>query len=459
MTTRETIAQRLGAWTAGLDPAGVPEDARHAGRRSIVDTVACAVGGSAMPTAAKLRRHAHAHYKGQDATLMGTAETASAVGAALVNGHASHVLDFDDTSYAGIIHGSTIILPALLAAAEEQGVSGEAFETAFVAASEVAYGVGLTVTKSHYMKGWWASGTCGGIGAAAGVARLLGLDAEATCHAIGMAAVQASGMIGVLGTASKPLLAGRCAMMATESAYLAKAGIDAPVDAFENRRGFLALMNDGQQDPAGLDALGKTWRLMEPGILFKRYPVCSAAQAAGELTERLIADKSLATDDIVAVTCEVPELVDISLVYKHPKTPPEAQFCMPFAIGAILTDGHLGPEHLTPERLADPRLRDAMDKVTMRRADDLDTPEMRERYPEGARVTIEMRNGDSHSDFLGAPTGMPEAPLSDDDLGNKFHGCARMAGWEVGATDAVLDRLWALGQVSDMRGLFEGAKQ
>lgn len=457
MTTNDTIACRFADWAAELAPETIPEEVRHAARRCIVDTVAVAIGGSTVEMATNLRAHAAAEYPGSDCTLLGTDETASAVGAALVNGHASHVLDFDDTSYAGIVHGSTIMLPALLSVAQREKSSGLAFETAFVAASEVAYGVGLTLSKSHYMKGWWASGTCGGIGAAAGAAKLLELDAEQTANAISMAAVNAFGMIGVLGTAAKPLLAGRAASMATEVAYLAKAGFNSPKAAFEDRRGFLALMNDGQQHAVGLAELGKTWRLVDPGILFKRYPVCSAVQAAGEMTERLIGDNNLGFDDIAEVRCDVTELVDISLVYDRPKSPEEAQFSMPFALGAIIADGRLGPEHLDPERLRDPRLLAAMEKVVKRQSDDVDTPEMRERCPEGARVTIKTTAGTEHSGYLGAPTGMPETPLSDEALGQKFHDCAKLAAWSQDRTDAVLAGLWSLKSTVDINRIFEEA--
>lgn len=457
MTTNDALACRLANWTVGLTPEAIPEETRHAARRSIVDTVAVAIGGSTVELAAGLRAHAAAEYPGSDCTLLGTDETASAVGAALVNGHASHVLDFDDTSYAGIIHGSTVMLPALLSVAEREKSSGLAFETAFVAASEVAYGVGLTLSKSHYMRGWWASGTCGGIGAAAGAAKLLQLDDVQTANAIGMAAVNAFGMIGVAGTASKPLLAGRAASMATEVAYLAKTGFNAPVAAFEDRRGFLALMNGGEQHAIGLAELGKTWRLVDPGVLFKRYPVCSAAQAAGEMTERLISDNELGFDDIAEVQCDVTELVDISLVYDRPKSPEEAQFSMPFALGAIIADGRLGPEHLDPERMRDPRLVAAMEKVVKRRSDDVDTPEMRERYPEGARVTIKTTAGAEHSGYLGAPTGMPENPLSDEALGQKFHDCAKLAAWSQDRSDAVLAGLWSLKSADDINRIFKGS--
>ena len=448
------IARCLAEWVAALEPADIPAPVLHAAKRCIVDTVAVAIGGSAMTSAKHVRAHVERHYPGNDATILGTDARSSAVGAALANGMAAHVLDFDDTSYAGIIHGSTVILPSVLAAAEERRVSGRAFLSAFVAASEATYGLGLTLTESHYMKGWWASGTIGVIGAAAGAAKLLDLDAERMAACLGLTALQASGMVASLGTDAKPFQAGRNAMVGIESAYLAKDGFAGPVGIFEDRRGFLALMNDGAANMAALSELGRVWRLIEPGILFKRYPVCSAAQAACEVTERLISDNELTLDGIDNVQCDVTELVAISLIYDRPKTPPEAQFSMPFAIGSILVDGHLGPEHLTAGRLRDPRLEAAMAKVTMARADDLDTVDMRARYPEGARVTITTLSGQRYSDYLGAPTGMPETPLSDAALGDKLRSCAAFAGWEEPKAANLLARLWALDEVTDMTELF-----
>ncbi|MGI9382100.1 MAG: MmgE/PrpD family protein [Methyloligellaceae bacterium] len=452
-STTGTIAERLGAWAAALSLEQVPTDAAHAARRCILDTVGVIIAGSRTPTGERVQAHMDANYADGACTVLGPGTTASPAGAALANGVAGHVLDFDDTSYAGIIHGSCIVLPAVLAAVEQGRRDGRTFLEAFTAGAEAAYAVGLTVTDSHYFKGWWATGTCGMVGAAAGAARALGLDAAQTTHAIGLAAVQACGMVAFLGTDAKPFMAGRCAMIGLEAALLAEHGLTAPANAFEDRRGFLQLLNDGGSDEAGLGELGESWRLVTPGIFFKRYPICSAAHAGAEMTERLVGEAGLTVDDITQVVCEVPHLVAISLVHDDPSRPTEAQFSMPFAIGAVLAFGTLGPEHLNGDCLQDASLRAAMGKVVMRAADDLDTPEMKSRYPESARVTIKTTDGRELSGFLGAPTGMPENPATDGALGDKFRRCLSFAGWPDARADALQAALWEIENAPDVSAL------
>ncbi len=456
-TTQGTIAERLAGWTSTLAVTEIPDPAAHAAKRCLVDTLGVTVAGSHTAVCDRVQSHVGANYAAGRCTVLGPDTATSPAGAALANGVAAHALDFDDTSYAGIIHGSCIVLPAVLAAVEEGRGDGRTLLEAFVAGAEATYAVGLTVTDTHYFKGWWATGSCGMIGAAAGAAHALGLDAARTTHAIGLAAVQACGMVAVLGTEAKPFLAGRAAMIGLEAALLAARGLTAPDRAFEDRRGFLQLLNDGNAQEEGLAHLGESWRMVTPGIFFKRYPVCSAAQAGAEMTERLIGDAGLGLEDIAEIVCEVPHLVAISLVHDDPTVPTEAQFSMPFAVGAILAYGHLGPEHLTTECLRDERLRGAMTKVVMRAADDLDVPEIKSRYPECARVTVRTTDGSEVSGFLGAPTGMPENPASDGQLSDKFRRCLGFAGWSEARTERLLAGLWEIESVPSVSALLREA--
>ncbi len=136
--------------------------------------------------------------------------------AALVNGTAAHVWDFDDTSYTGIMHGSAVVFPAVLAVAQDRHVDDAALLTAFVAGSEIAYTLADIVGHGHYFQGWWSTGTFGLVGATAGVARLLGLSTGQTAHALAMAAAGAGGGRVVMGTDAKPFLVGETARRAVD---------------------------------------------------------------------------------------------------------------------------------------------------------------------------------------------------------------------------------------------------
>lgn len=437
---RMTLAGKAAAWSSALDLDRVPEEVVHVAKRCITDLVGVTIAGSLDPLCAKTAGYALETHAPGACTIFGRLDTIGPLGAALANGTAGHVLDFDDTSYTGIMHGSTVIFPAALAAVEHAGGDGRRLLEAFIAGSEVAYAIAMLCATGHYFRGWWSTATFGVFGAAAAAAHGLGLDARQTQMALAIAGVQASGLKAAFGTDAKPYMAGRAAAIGVEAALLAARGLVGPANVLEDSRGFLALLNDGHQEAGEIEKLGKVWRLVEPGIFFKQFPVCSAAHAAAQLMQTLIGTHALTSADVLDVTCEVTPTVAISLLHDRPATPQEAQFSMPFALGAILAYGDLGILNLNAKFLADTALRHAMAKITMVRDDALHT----EAAPEGAKLTIRTRNGQSISGYLGVPRGMPANPTSDQELREKFRRCCEIGGLGQAQTDRLHQHMYAL---------------
>jgi 2-methylcitrate dehydratase PrpD len=410
---------RLGTWATGLTASKIPADVTEAARRSLLDTFAVMTAGRRHPATIKALS-AFGGEAGPCRKVDGT--TASAGTAALVNGVAAHAWDFDDTSYTGIQHGAAIILPAVFAAVEETGADDETALTAFVAGCETAYVLGEICTHAHYFRGWWSTLTLGVVGATAAVARVHGLDGIAGANAIALAAACAGGGKSVFGTDGKPFLVGVCARTAIDLAKGARAGITGPACAFEDSRGYMALLGGaGAYDEAA--TLGQRWRLVDPGLLLKRYPVCSAAQAAIEQTAELCA--GLSPDEIVGIECQIPVLVDISLAYDAPSNNQEAQFSLPYAVACAAHHGSVDLADVGEEAVAAPAIRSIMAKVRKTVASDLSTDEMRTRYPESARIIVERRDGGRAEGFCGVARGMPTRPLTAADLAAKFEACVR----------------------------------
>ena len=450
------ISLQLGAWVADLSFDDIPDEVLHIARRCVTDTIAVSVAGARAQISQSMHAHALSYYGSGDCTLFAGVDGLSMPGACLANGVAAHALDFDDTSYAGIVHGSAIVLPAVLAVAEHGDISGADFLTAFVAGSEVIYALGLTLGDHHYLNGWWATSTLGAIGAAAGAAKALGHGPQKTSMAIALAGVQANGMSAIFGFDAKPIVAGQAARLGIEAALLADRSIGAPLSVFEDPRGFLKLMNDGIANRVGLDDLGETWRLLNPGIAIKRAPVCSAAQAAIEAVQQLIALNDLAPAQIKTVRCDVPHLVKISLVHEQPTTAAQAQFSMPFAIGCILAFGELGPAQISMDALASQPLQEAMGKVVMVVDAELDGSKFQPQFPECARVTLTMNDGQRFTHFIGAATGMPGNPLSDEALKDKLMTCTAYAGWSDKMANDLFKKLQNIDELSSMRALMQG---
>ncbi len=437
-STSLLLAQKLAHWSSSLELEMVPAEVVHTAKHCIIDTIGVGIAAAPHSLTRRVLEYGRENFSSGHCQVLGFHDIQlSPVGAALVNGTASHVLDFDDTSYTGIMHGSAVALPAALAAAESARVSGKRLLEAFIVASEVTYAVATQCTSNHYFKGWWSTATFGAFGAAAGAAKALGLSEEQTLNAITLAGSQSNGMKVVFGTNAKPYLAGKTASIGVETALLAAKNLTGPAAVLEDERGFFNLLNDGVIDYRGINDLGRVWRLLEPGIMFKQFPVCSAAHAAVELTQNLLQEQNLTGDDIAKVVCEVTPTVAISLVYNQPRCPEEAQFSMPFSLGALLTYGALDVKHLDQEVLEDPRLQSSMAKIDMVRVDELHS----ENAPEGARVTLITQQGKEFQKYLGEPTGMPGNPLTERQLYDKYFRCCEVGGMEKDHAKSLLEHL------------------
>jgi 2-methylcitrate dehydratase PrpD len=102
-------------------------DHREAVERALVDTVAVSLAAAGTPGERILADWARAESSAGTATVWTTGEKSSPSVAALVNGTAAHVLDYDDYSPSMPLHPSAVILPALVAVAESREVTPTRF--------------------------------------------------------------------------------------------------------------------------------------------------------------------------------------------------------------------------------------------------------------------------------------------------------------------------------------------
>ena len=218
----------------------LPGEVRTLARQCLLDWLAVALAGSREELSGILAEQAIEDGGRPAASLIGRSEKISAHQAALVNGAASHALDYDDVNMAMSGHPTVPIVPALLALAEDRGASGADFISAFVAGYETECRIGALVLPDHYARGFHATATIGSFGSAAACAHLLGLDAETTATALGIAATQAAGLKSMFGTMCKPLHAGKAAQNGLLAAMLAARGFSSRTDALECAQGFAA---------------------------------------------------------------------------------------------------------------------------------------------------------------------------------------------------------------------------
>jgi 2-methylcitrate dehydratase PrpD len=440
----------IAQWVQDTGYHDLPEDVTQSAKRCILDTIGVALAGSRAEVSSIVREYVLHESCFGNSLIWGSGVRTSPGSAALANGTMAHALDFDETNYSSIAHPSAVVAPAVLAVAEAVNATGEDFLVSFIVGYEVTSKLGRAVNPTAYEKGWWTTSALGTIGAAAAVARLLGLSQEQTEWALGLAIGQASGVRANNGTLAKPFQAGRAAQNGVLSAQLAQKGLTASSMAFEKPAGFFDVCVDGNYKDVA-EVLGHPFDLVDPGVSFKQYPSCSASHAAVDALLGMISEYELSWKEIASVTCEVTPLVNISLVYDSPTTPDEARFSMPFCIAAAIKEKQLLPSCFTQDYLRDSVIRELMKKVTMKVAGEAISLE----GPEAAKVTVETTEKQIFSRTVQHARGGTQDPLSEDELFVKFQRCAEyvLKGRRIDAIKEAVLGIESLTNISELARL------
>ena len=290
----------LASKAAGLDYDNLPPPARELVRQCVLDYLGVAVAGASDGLVRLLLDEMNEAGGAPKASVIGHELRLPALSAALVNGAAAHALDYDDVNMAMPGHPSVAILPALLALAELRHSSGHAVATAFVAGYETTCRIGAALQPGHYNLGFHSTGTIGSFGAAAACARLLGLDAETTAIALGIAGTQAAGLKSQFGTMCKPFHAGKAAQCGLLAARLAARGFSSRTDIVECLRGFALTHGPDFAPEAALAEPEGGLHLL--ANLFKYHAACYLTHAPIECARRLREDHRLEPDAIAGIT-------------------------------------------------------------------------------------------------------------------------------------------------------------
>ena len=429
---------------AGSPPAA----ARQRAAAAICDTAGVILAGATEPAARMVQQMVAEESRG-DCRVLGTAATAGPGGAALANGVAAHALDFDDMCFVSLAHPSCALVPAILAAGEIAHAPGAALLDAYVVGFEVECRLGIVMNPRHYHeRGWHCTSTIGTLGAAAASARVLGLRADQTRVALGIAASAAGGLKENMGSMVKPLHAGMAARNGLMAARLAARGFTASADALDGPQGFLAAM-DGEHrtlDPAAAD-LGVRWEILETGITVKLYPSCAATHPPLDALLDLKGETGFTHEDVESIDVEVDSMTPRLLLYDRPTTGLEAKFSMPFCAAAALVLGHPRVDTFENPAIDDRAVQALMTRVRMRA-----NPAFDETAPlSRALVTVALRDGRVLTRAADGARGYP-GRLSSDELAAKFASCASTA-LSSAASASAWNGLQEIEKMSDIRQL------
>ena len=260
--------------------------------------------------------------------------------------------DFDDTHLKTAIHPSGPVLPAILALAEHQNVSGPDFLHAMILGVETECRIGNAIHPEHYDVGWHITGTAGVLGAAAAAGRLLNLSETEMCFAFGIAATQASGLRDVFGTMCKPFHVGHAAKNGLSAALLAKSGFTSSEGIIEAPRGFAHVLSTKQDFSEITEGLGKSFELATNS--YKPFPCGVVIHPVLDGCLQLKKEYSFRTEEIKSVSLKVHRLVLELTGNKEPKTDLEARFSIFHSAAIALATGRAGIAEYTNEAVNDP---------------------------------------------------------------------------------------------------------
>lgn len=423
----------------------LPADVVEIARRAILDTIGVSLAGSVESAARIVTEQALSQSNRAECTVWGTGASVTAQLAALANGTAAHVLDYDDTHDSMRGHPSVTILPAVYAMGERTGASGMDVLAAFVVGLEVACKLGLHTGQAPYDHGWHVTATHGIVGATVGAGRLAGLTVEQLQHAIGMAVSFAGGVRGNFGSMTKSLHIGRLGQSAIMAVELAERGFTANPEAIEGDFGYWKVFGRDARfvdEPIGAQ-LGNPWEIIKPGLNVKAYPCCASTHAAIDIA--LEVRERLGQRRIERVTMSVPYTAPLLLIHHRPTDPLSAKFSLEYCVAAALLDGAVTLDTFTPESVA----REDIQSL-LRRVEYVIPPEWQ--HDDGipktgfARIDVHLTDGDTqHAETL-AVRGSPARPLTVAELAEKFRACAGSA-LDGPAVDGLLNALQAIDRI------------
>ncbi len=391
----------------------------------ILDSIGVGIAGSSGASIDMLREVVGGWGDGDEATVWMSGERLSAHAAAIVNAYQIHCLEFDCVHEGAVVHPMATVLSAMMAHAERRSaagdpVNGREFLAALSAGVDIATLLGVAATGPVR---FFRPATAGGLGTAAALARLDGLDEAGVMNAMGATYSQTGGTLQAHAEGSMllGLQIGFNARAALCSLDLARAGVRAPHDIVDGQYGYLRLVENGEFDLApALEKLGIEAQLTQ--LAHKPFPSGRLTHGVVDALSRLMETHGFAAGDIAKVHGRVPPLVH-RLVGRPDLAEPQANYaklCLAFVAGVFLARGRVDvPDFATRAMLDDEAVHAQAAKVSLELDDNPDPNAL-----DPQSFTVTLNDGTVHEITIEHVFGHPDNPLSEAQNVDKFRRCA-----------------------------------
>jgi 2-methylcitrate dehydratase PrpD len=416
---KEPLRSRLADFIVRTRIERLPEDVIHQSERCLLDLLGVALAGSrtgCIPAISKV------HYGlggKEEATVLGDGRKVPAPHAALLNGAKGHALDMDDGHRFANAHPSVVVIPAALALAERDDVSGVALIEAIVVGYETLVRIAKSINPSHLRRGFHTTATVGSFGAAAACCKILNLSQREVGNALSIAGLTGSGLLEVMasGQGTKPFQTGRASQAGLLASLLAKAGAEGPDLIFEGQKGFLGAYSDHHDLEQGIADLGDNNNYEILNVYFKMHAACRHIHPALDAMSEIMSKAQIDLGKIKRIEVKTYSVAfELTGQNRTADTELAAKFSLPVSLALLLIYGRAGADEYAMECICDPRVRTLAEKVEV--AVDLDRDKV---YPKhrGSRVRL-VTPDEAHAAEVELPKGEPENPFSEDELVEKF---------------------------------------
>jgi aconitate decarboxylase len=421
------FSSAISEWVSGLCFEQIPAQVIERIQLLILDALGCGIFGSQLPWAKILHDTLGRLDSTASVGVWGSELRLSAPNAALVNGTQVQGFELDDTHRQGILHLGAVSLPPLLAVcALQPAMTGRQFLTAAVAGYEIGPRVGMCMGQEHIAQGWHPGATLGVFSAASAACAALGLSAEQTLNALGIAGTQACGLMAAqYGAMVKRMHAGRSAQSGLYAALLAQAGFTGIRDVFESPYGGFCTTFSASKDKFNLTALtaglGDTFETMR--ISLKFYSCVASSHTSLDAIRILQQRHPFTAAEVERVTVRGSRATVDHVGWPYrPEGLTSAQLNLPFCIATLLLEGDVFVAQFDDAAVSDPDRIALADRVRV--VEDPSITAKGSAHRHEVELEVILTDGERLAERVAAPRGSESNFATEAQVVDKFHALA-----------------------------------
>lgn len=450
--------KELAEYIESTSYSDIPAEVLEREKWHILDTVGCILYGTGTPWVEKARNGIEAMDESGDVSVLGTTQKLSPARATLINGTASHSMDFDDYCKDAGVHAGSAVVPSGLAHVEssDKAVSGKEFLTAVTLGVETSIRTGIGIGINSLLRGWHIAGWTGSFAAAVTTGKLRSLDTDQLGHAIGIAGTQGAGLMGAAyGADVKRFHMGKAAESGFLAANFAEQGFTGDGHIFEERWGSITTTMSDEYDIGAITKdLGDEYELLS-NLSFKPFPSVGQVHPSVNALEAIVSEHDIDVDEIEKVDITLTEAGKEKAGWEfQPHGVMSAQGSIQYAITAYLLNGNLTIEDYTDDAINRPEIMERKSDVNIIGDDSLveDASSYNARYR--TVVEVETKNGQHYNRTIEIPKGFPSNPMTESEREEKFY---RQASYAVSDSDAqaILNFILNIESQDDVSDVFE----